>query len=103
VLHTPPATAYLLREQNTAATARADAKGMSQLTCQCRSDAGEATLMKTYSNTTGPAGPKSPWFGIGRFLFIVALAVIFFLLAQSMVSHRFFRGGRVNRNGSLGP
>jgi hypothetical protein len=35
-LHTPLATMYLLREQNTAATARADAKGMSQLTCQCQ-------------------------------------------------------------------
>jgi hypothetical protein len=33
---TPPATVYLLREQNTAATARVDAKGMSQLTCQCQ-------------------------------------------------------------------
>jgi hypothetical protein len=58
--------------------------------------------MTTYSNTTGPAGPKSP-LRIGKFLLIVALAVIFFLLAQSMVHHRFFRGGWVNRNGSLHP
>jgi hypothetical protein len=50
-----------------------------------------------------PAEGKPPWFGIGKFLFIVVLAVIFFLLAQSMVHHRFFRGGWGNRNGSLRP
>jgi hypothetical protein len=59
--------------------------------------------MTTYSNTPAPGGRKSPWFGIGKFLFVVVLAVIFFLLFQSMVRHRFFRGGWVNRNGSLGP
>jgi len=55
------------------------------------------------SNTTGQPGPKSPWFGIGRFLFVVILVVLFLLLGQSMVRHRFFRGGWVNRNGSLRP
>jgi hypothetical protein len=59
--------------------------------------------MTTHLNTTAPAGRKPPRFGIGTFLFIVALAVIFFLLAQSMVHHRFFRGGWVDRNGSLRP
>jgi hypothetical protein len=59
--------------------------------------------MTTDLNTTVPAEPKPPSFGIGKFLFVVLLAVIFFLLGQSMVRHRFFRGGRVNRNGSLGP
>jgi hypothetical protein len=58
--------------------------------------------MTTDLNKT-PAEGKPPWFGIGKFLFIVVLAVIFFLLAQSMVHHRFFRGGWVNRNGSLRP
>src|ERR1039458_10684498 len=46
---------------------------------------GEATLMTTHLDTTAPERRKSPWFGIGRFLFIVILAVIFFMLAQSMV------------------
>ena len=59
--------------------------------------------MKTYSNTPAPEGEKSPWIGIGKFLFVVVLAVIVFLLVQSMVHHRFFRGGRVNRNGSIVP
>ena len=59
--------------------------------------------MTTYSNTPAPEGEKPPSFGIGKFLFVVVLAVILFLLVQSMVRHRFFRGGWVNRNGSLGP
>jgi len=57
--------------------------------------------MTTDSNTTAPAGRKPPEFGVGRFLFIVVLAIIFFLLAQSVVRHRFFSGGRINRNGTL--
>jgi hypothetical protein len=59
--------------------------------------------MTTYSNTTGPAEPKSRWFGIVRFLLIVALAVSFFLLGLSMVRHRFFRGGWVNSHGTIQP
>ncbi len=59
--------------------------------------------MANYSNTTGSAGPKSPWLGIGRFLFVVALVIIFFLLGQSMVHHRFCRGGWVDQNGTLRP
>jgi hypothetical protein len=52
--------------------------------------------------TTSPAGREPPSFGIGRFLFVVVLAAVFFLLGQSMVRHRFFQGGRVHRNGSVG-
>jgi hypothetical protein len=59
--------------------------------------------MTTYSNTPDPEGAKPPSFGIGKFLFVVVLAVVLFLLVHSMVHHRFFRGGRVHRNGSLGP
>jgi hypothetical protein len=59
--------------------------------------------MTTYSNTPAPEGEKPPSFGIGKFLFVVVLAVILFFLVQSMVRHRFFRGGRVNPNGSIGP
>ncbi len=59
-------------------------------------------MMTTYSHSPDPEGEKPPSFGIGKFLFVVVLAVIFFLLVNSMVHHRFFRGGRVHRNGSLG-
>jgi hypothetical protein len=36
-----------------------------------------------------------------RFLLLAALVVSLFLLGQSMVQHRFFRGGRIDRNGHL--
>jgi hypothetical protein len=58
--------------------------------------------MTTDLNKT-PVQEKPPSFGIGKIIFVIVLAVIFFLLAQSMVHHRFFRGGWVNRNGSLQP
>jgi hypothetical protein len=54
-------------------------------------------------DTTAPEGRKSKWVGLGKFLFIVVLVVIFFLLGQSMVRHRFFRGGRRNQNSSIAP
>ncbi len=53
--------------------------------------------MTTYSNTPAPAGRKAPSFGIGNFLFVVVLAFLFFLLAQSMVRHRFCEGRRINQ------
>jgi hypothetical protein len=57
--------------------------------------------MTTDLNSTGPAGREPPRFGIGSLVFIVVLVVILFLLGQSMMRHRFFRGGRINRNGTL--
>jgi hypothetical protein len=59
--------------------------------------------MSSYSSTTAPKGRKSPRVGIRTLLFIVVLTVIFFLLAQSMVHHRFHQGGWVNRNGRVVP
>ncbi|MGB6386040.1 MAG: hypothetical protein WBD25_17400 [Terriglobales bacterium] len=50
-----------------------------------------------------PAGRTPPCFGIGKFLLAVVLAVLFLLLAQSMVQHRFFRGGSQERHGSISP
>ena len=57
--------------------------------------------MTTHSKPPDPEGEKPPSFGIGKFLFVFLLALIFFLLVHSMVHHRFFRGGRVNRHGSI--
>ena len=53
-------------------------------------------------NAPPPAGREPPPFGIGQFLFVIVLAVILFLVGQSMVHHRFFQGGREHRNGSIG-
>ncbi len=58
--------------------------------------------MTTPLNTRAPAGREPPSFGIRQFLFVFVLAVILFLLGQSMVHHRFFQGGREHRNGSNG-
>jgi hypothetical protein len=59
--------------------------------------------MSKNSDKATPAREKSLWFQIGKFLFFIILAVAFFLLAQSMVHHRFFRGGWINQNGTLRP
>ena len=53
--------------------------------------------MTTNSETAGPEGERPPSFGIGNFLFIVVLAFVFFLLAQSMVRHRFHKGRRIEQ------
>ncbi len=59
--------------------------------------------MTTKSNKGGPAWRRPPRFGIASLLFTFNLAVVIFLLVQDMVRHRFFRGGWVNRNGSISP
>jgi hypothetical protein len=59
--------------------------------------------MMSEFNTTTPAEPKPPRFGMGHLLFVIVLAVISLLLVQSMVRHRFHEGGRRQRNGSIGP
>jgi hypothetical protein len=59
--------------------------------------------MANNSNWRRPSGRMPAWFEIGRVLFFVALAVAFFWLSQSMVQHRFFKGGRIDRHGTLRP
>jgi hypothetical protein len=63
----------------------------------------EVAQMTTNSNTPIPSGRRSLWFRIGKFLFVVVLAVAVFLLGLSMVHHRFFRGGYINQHGVLKP
>jgi hypothetical protein len=57
--------------------------------------------MTTNSKMPNPETQKSNRFQIGLFLFLVVLAVAVYLLGESMVQHRFFRGGRVDRYGHL--
>jgi cell division protein FtsX len=59
--------------------------------------------MRPDSDVMGRAGRNSPRLGIVKFLFLVLLIVVVFLLAQNMVRHRFFRGGRVNQRDVLKP
>jgi hypothetical protein len=49
--------------------------------------------MTAKPNGTDPEEGNSPRVGLGTFFLIVGMAVLFFLLAQVMVSHRFFDGG----------
>jgi hypothetical protein len=44
-----------------------------------------------------------PWPGFARFLFIVALTVLIFVLVNSMVRHHFFSGGQMNQHNVTGP
>jgi hypothetical protein len=58
--------------------------------------------MTTDSKKTDPAGPRQTSFGIGQLVFTLVLLVVLLLLGQSMVHHRFFRGGRHHQDGSVG-
>ncbi|MGA7632694.1 MAG: hypothetical protein WCB11_18180 [Terriglobales bacterium] len=58
--------------------------------------------MTTYLSMTERRRRSTPSFGIGKLLFAIVLAILFFLLGQSMVHHNFHQGMRVHRNGSIG-
>ncbi len=59
--------------------------------------------MRPIPNVTEPAGQNSRWLGAIKFLLLVLLVVVVFLLGQDMVRHRFFRGGWVNHHEVLEP
>jgi hypothetical protein len=63
----------------------------------------KAEQMATGWKTTDRPRERSPWFEVVQFLFLIALAVAVLLLGQSMVGHRFFRGGYINQHGVLKP
>jgi hypothetical protein len=63
----------------------------------------KAVQMRPDYKITGPPEQNSPWPGVVKFLFLVLLIVIMFLLGQDMVRHRFFRGGWVNQRDVLKP
>ena len=52
---------------------------------------------------TDPAARQSPWIGIVKFLLLVILIGVIFLIGQEMVRHRFFRGGWVDQHDVLKP
>jgi hypothetical protein len=54
--------------------------------------------MATNRNEPDREEQNSPWLGVAKFLFIVFLAAMFFLLVRSMVGHHFFSGGQMNRH-----
>lgn len=54
-------------------------------------------------NSTDPEENGPPWRGITSFLLVAVLVILIYLLGQSMVHHRFFRGGWMNQSGTLNP
>jgi len=58
--------------------------------------------MEADSKLVPQTEPKPPSFGFGKVIFALILFLLVLLLAQSMVEHRFFQGGRVHENGSIG-
>ena len=56
-------------------------------------------------NWTAPthADSKPSWIVIIKFLLLVVFVVLLFVLAQSMVRHRFHRGGWINHHDTLRP
>jgi hypothetical protein len=59
--------------------------------------------MTKNANMEAPEQQIQKWFRVGQVLFFVVLAVAFYLLALSMVHHRFHRGGWYNQNQTLRP
>jgi hypothetical protein len=59
--------------------------------------------MTAKSDAARPNAPNSLRLSIARVLIVVVLAAVIYLLGQSMVRHRFFRGGWINPNGRLMP
>jgi hypothetical protein len=59
--------------------------------------------MTVISNTKASEARPSPWLGFVKFLLLAILLGLIFLLGQSMVAHRFFRGGWVDQRDVLKP
>jgi len=57
--------------------------------------------MTTNLDTASAERQKSFWFKVGQTLFLVALAVAFYMLGLSMVNNRYFRGGHMDRHGHI--
>jgi hypothetical protein len=57
--------------------------------------------MTTNLNTTVPERRESPWIRFAKFLLLAAFIVAVYLLALSMVHHRFFQGSRLDRYGHV--
>ena len=60
--------------------------------------------MVSKRDNTGPEENQWPWLGFGKFVLLMLMVAMFFLLGQSMVQHHFFTGGELNnRDAAIGP
>jgi hypothetical protein len=58
--------------------------------------------METRSNLEPQPEQRPPRVAIWKFVLTAVLFILLYLLAQSMVNHRFFQGQREHHNGSIG-
>ncbi len=58
--------------------------------------------METDSKSSQGPGKKPLSGRIWMAVFLAIFFVLVYLLGRSMVDHRFFRGGRIHENGSIG-
>lgn len=59
--------------------------------------------MAMNDESTDFARQRLLWLRIGRVLCVAALFFALLMLGESMVHHRFFRGGRIDQHGVLRP
>ena len=59
--------------------------------------------MTVVSNAKASEARLSPWLEFVKLLLLAILVGLLFLLAQTMVTHRFFRGGWVDQRDVLRP
>ena len=59
--------------------------------------------MTANQKSTDPGGSNSPWLGFVKFLLVVVLTLMLFLLGRSMQRHHFFDGGQMNRHDAARP
>lgn len=90
--------AALDHRQQTAEARRVSATEFSPRHSPVRVSIVESTAKEPRVDNKEPDGPE-PSFGLPKFLFAIFLAILFFLLIQTMVNHRFFKGGRDRRLG----
>ena len=62
----------------------------------------EATRMANDANSSTPPERDRTSLQVVRYTLVAVLVALLLLLGLSMVHHRFFRGGRVHQNGSIG-
>ena len=59
--------------------------------------------MTTQSKAPDTQSSNSNRLAAGRYLFVIVLVALMFLLGLTMVHHRFFRGGTITQHGVLKP
>jgi hypothetical protein len=67
----------------------------------CRCDRWRVDGMTVDLNKPGPENQESPWVRVAQVVLLIAFAVAVYFIGLSMVHHRFFRGGRIDRFGHV--